>query len=76
MLKKKCIYIGRRVSFSFLMVCLDYDNIRLNFFPSNMVENVSLNKFYSFMNSKKRDIISLAKYLYFVFEKCKFILGD
>ena len=42
-----------------------------------MVENVSLNKFYSFMNSKKeRDIISLAKYLYFVFEKRKSILGD
>ena len=59
------------------MVCPDYDNIRLDFFPSNMVENVSLNKFYSFMNSKKeRDIISLAKYLYFVFEKRKSILGD
>ena len=26
--------------YHFSMVCPDYDNIRLDFFPSNMVENV------------------------------------
>ena len=48
--------------YHFLMVCPDYDSIRLDFFPSNMVENVRLNKFYSFMNSKKKKKKKGARY--------------
>ena len=34
------------------MVCPEYEDLRYNFFTENMLTNVNLNKFYSFMTSK------------------------
>ena len=38
--------------YHFLMVCPQNEDIRYKFFPDNMIDNVSLNKFYSFLTSK------------------------
>lgn len=63
--------------YHFLMVCPEYEDIRYNFFPENMMENVSLNKFYSFISSKNAlVIVSLAKYLYYAFKKRKSLLNE
>ena len=52
--------------YRFLMVCPQYEDIRYKFvFSDNMIDDVSLNKFYSFLSSKNE----LAKYLYYAFKK-------
>ena len=61
--------------YHFLMVCPQYEDLRYKFFPENMITNVSLNKFYQFLTSKKKLIItSLAKYLFYAFKKRKLLL--
>ena len=61
--------------YHFLMVCPEYEDLRYNFFPENMLTNVNLNKFYSFMTSKNEHVItSLAKYLFHAFQKRKSLL--
>ena len=63
--------------YHFLMVCPQYEDIRYKFFPDNMIDNVSLNKFYSFLTSKNELVItSLAKYLYYAFKKRKLLLDE
>ena len=45
----------------------------IRFFPDNMIDNVSLNKFYSFVTSKNELVItSLAKYLYYAFKNVNY----
>ena len=52
------------------MACPEYEDVRYNLFPENMLANVNLNKFYSFMTSKNEHVItSLAKYLFSRFSK-------
>lgn len=59
------------------MVCPEYEDIRYNLFPENMMENVSLNKFYSFVSSNNASVIaSLAKYMYYAFKRRKSLLDE
>lgn len=63
--------------YHFLMVCPEYEDIRYNLFPENMMENVSLNKFYSFVSSNNASVIaSLAKYMYYAFKRRKSLLDE
>ena len=61
--------------YHFLMVCPQYEDIRYIYFPENMLNYVTIDKFYSFISSRNEQMItSLAKYLYYAFERRKIML--
>lgn len=62
--------------YHFLMICPEYDLIRYEFFPENMLVNICLDKFYKFVSSKNEETVtSLGKYLYYAFERRKSIVN-
>ena len=70
MYSKKCFVLEEECHF--LMLCPEYEDVCYNLFPEIMLTNVNLNKFYSFMTSKKDLVItSLAKYPFSRFSKTK-----
>ena len=61
--------------YHFLMVCPQYEDIRYIYFPENMLNYVTIDKFYNFISSRNEQMItSLAKYLYYAFERRKIMI--